>query len=178
MNRESGYFFRLLCQFEGFNLSHISIDSTFRQIKKAKCTMDDTDLELIALLRADARTPVVTLAKKLRVARATVQNRLARLEAAGTIVGYTVRLKPEAEQHRIRAFTTIEVEGNHGEEVRRTLSGHPNVVALHSTNGRWDLIAELWSDNLETFDRVLNTIRRIDGITSTETSILLSTYKL
>ncbi|MES2940873.1 MAG: Lrp/AsnC family transcriptional regulator [Pseudomonadota bacterium] len=140
--------------------------------------MDDTDRELISLLRADARTPVVALAKKLRVARATVQNRIAKLEADGTIVGYTVRLKPEAEQHRIRALTTIEVKGNHGEEVGRVLRGNPNVVALHTTNGRWDLIAELRADNLEAFDRVLNVIRKVQGISNTETSILLSTHKL
>lgn len=140
--------------------------------------MDDIDRELIALLRADARTPVVTLARKLRVARATVQNRMARLEADGLIVGYTVRLKPNAEPHRIRAITTIEVDGNHGEEVRRALRGHPNVVALHTTNGRWDLIAELRTDSLEEFDRVLNTIRNIQGIANTESSLLLSTHKL
>lgn len=140
--------------------------------------MDDTDRELIALLRANARTPVVALAKKLRVARATVQNRMAKLEAEGLIVGYTVRLKPEAESHRIRAITTIEVEGNHGEDVRRALWGNPNVVALHTTNGRWDLIAELRADSLEAFDTVLNTLRRIQGIANTETSILLSTHKL
>ena len=79
--------------------------------------MDSIDRQLIALLRTDARTSVVTLAQKLGVARATVQNRIAKLEANGTIAGYTVRLKPEAEEHRIRAITTIEVEGNHGEAV-------------------------------------------------------------
>lgn len=140
--------------------------------------MDDTDRELISLLRADARTPVVTLAKKLRVARATVQNRMAKLEADGTIVGYTLRLRPEADGHRIRALTSIEVSGNHGEEVRRVLRGNPNVVALHTTNGRWDLVAELRTDTLESFDRVLNAIRNVPGITNTETSILLSTHKI
>ncbi|MBN9404480.1 MAG: Lrp/AsnC family transcriptional regulator [Burkholderiales bacterium] len=140
--------------------------------------MDDTDRELIALLRADARLPVVTLASKLRVARATVQNRIARLQAEGTIVGYTVRLRPEAEGHRIRALTSIEVKGNHAEDVLRALRGHPNVVALHTTNGRWDLVAELRADTLESFDRVLNAIRRIPGIANTESSILLSTHKI
>lgn len=113
--------------------------------------MDDTDRQLIALLRDNARLPVVALAAKLRVARATVQNRLARLEREGVIVGYTVRLKPEAEAQRIRALTSIEVAGHHGEVVRRQLLGHPNVVALHTTNGRWDLVAELaptaWSSS-------------------------------
>ncbi len=140
--------------------------------------MDDTDRQLISLLRDDARMPVVALARKLRVARATVQNRIARLEGDGTIVGYTVRLRPDAEAHRIRAIMSIEVEGHHGDEVRRALRGHPNVTALHTTNGRWDLMAELRADTLEAFDQVLTEIRAIQGISNTETSILLSTHKL
>lgn len=140
--------------------------------------MDDTDRQLIALLRDNARMPVVALAGKLRVARATVQNRIARMESEGTIVGYTVRLKPQAEAHRIRAIMSIEVEGHHGDKVRALLRGHPNVTALHTTNGRWDLMAELRADTLEAFDQVLNAVRAIPGIANTETSILLSTHKL
>lgn len=140
--------------------------------------LDDVDRELIALLRDNARMSVVALAKKLRLARATVQNRIARLESNGTIVGYTIKLKPNAEAHRIRAIMSIEVEGNRADEIRRELSGHPNVITLHSTNGRWDLIAELRAETLESFDQVLNAIRLTDGIATTETSILLSTYKL
>jgi len=140
--------------------------------------IDDTDRELLALLRQDARMPVATLAAKLKVARGTVQNRMKRLERDGVIVGYTVRVKPQAEAHRIRAVMTIVVEGNRGAEVLHALRGHPNVTGLHSTNGRWDLIAELRADSLEAFDRALGNIRLIAGITSTETSLLLSTHKL
>ncbi|MFM0224370.1 Lrp/AsnC family transcriptional regulator [Paraburkholderia dipogonis] len=140
--------------------------------------LDDIDRQLIALLRDDARMSVVTLAKHLRVARATVQNRLTRLEKSGVIVGYTVRVKPAAEAHRIRALMSIAVEGNRAADVLKVLRGHPNVATIHSTNGRWDLIAELRADSLENFDRVLGAIRLIDGIASTETSILLSTHKI
>jgi len=140
--------------------------------------IDDTDRELLALLRQDARTPVATLATKLKVARGTVQNRMKRLERDGVIVGYTVRVKPQAEAHRIRALMTIVVEGNRGAEVLHALRGHPNVTGLHSTNGRWDLIAELRADTLEAFDRALGNIRLIEGIASTETSLLLSTHKI
>jgi DNA-binding Lrp family transcriptional regulator len=136
--------------------------------------MDDVDRQLIALLRDNARLSVVALAQKLRLARATVQNRIARLEKAGVIVGYTLRLKPVTEAHRIRAIMGIEIDGHHGDEVR----GNPAVEALHSTNGRWDLMAELRADSLDAFDKVLNTIRSIKGIRNTETSILLSTHKL
>ena len=140
--------------------------------------IDDTDRELLALLRQDARLPVATLAAKLKVARGTVQNRMKRLEREGVIVGYTVRVKPQAEAHRIRALMTIVVEGNRGAEVLHALRGHPNVTGLHSTNGRWDLIAELRADTLEAFDRALGNIRLIEGIASTETSLLLSTHKV
>jgi len=140
--------------------------------------IDDTDRELLALLRQDARMPVAALAAKLKVARGTVQNRMKRLEREGVIVGYTVRVKPQAEAHRIRALMTIVVEGNRGAEVLHALRGHPNVTGLHSTNGRWDLIAELRADSLEAFDRALGNIRLIAGIASTETSLLLSTHKV
>lgn len=140
--------------------------------------MDALDTELVALLRDDARLPVAALAKKLRVARATVQNRITRLERDGVIVGYTLRLRPGAEAHRIRAIMSIAVGGNRADEVLRQLRGNPAVGALHTTNGRWDLLAEIRADTLEAFDRVLGAIRLIDGITSTETSILLTTHKL
>lgn len=140
--------------------------------------LDDVDKQLISLLRQDARMPVVALARQLRVARATVQNRLSRLEKDGVIIGYTVRLKPSAEPRQIRALMSIAVEGNRAKEVMAVLRGHPNVATIHSTNGRWDMIAELRADTLEAFDRVLGAIRLIDGIANTETSILLSTYKL
>lgn len=140
--------------------------------------LDDTDAELLALLRSEGRMPVATLAKKLRVARGTVQNRMSRLEREGVIVGYTVRLKPQAEAQRIRALMTVAVEGNRAADVLRVLRGHPNVTGLHSTNGRWDLVVELRADTLEAFDRALGNIRLIEGIASTETSLLLSTHKV
>ena len=139
--------------------------------------MDATDRELLSLLRENARLPVAALAKTLRVARGTVQNRLARMEKEGTIIGYTVKLKPQAEDQRIRALMTVAVEGNRTDEVLRALRGDPAVCALHTTNGRWDIVAELRTDSLEAGDRVRGRIRQIDGISNTETSLLLSTHK-
>ena len=100
------------------------------------------------------------------------------IEADGTIVGYTVRLRPDVEEHRIRALTTIAVEGNRVDGVIEALRGEPAVSALHSTNGRWDIVAELRADSLEAFDRVLGRLRQLEGVSRTETSLLLSTFKL
>ena len=139
--------------------------------------MNDTDRQLLALLRDNARISVTELSQKLRVSRATVQSRIAKLEESGVIAGYTIRLKPEAEAHRIRAWMGIALEGNKAPAVLQTLRGEPGVHTLHTTNGRWDMVAEIRADNLELFDRVLGRIRRIEGIAGTETSILLSTHK-
>lgn len=140
--------------------------------------MDNVDRRLLALLREDARASVASLAKALGVARGTVQNRMSRLEQDGTIVGYSVRLKPQVEEHRIRALMTIAVEGNRIDAVIASLRGDPAVGALHSTNGRWDIVAEIRADTLEAFDAVLGRIRQLDGVSRTETSLLLSTFKL
>ena len=137
--------------------------------------MDDLDLQLIALLKANARTPVAALAKQLKAARGTVQNRVGRLERNGTIAGYTLRMKPQVDQKQITALMTIAVTGSNADAVIRTLGGDPAVQALHTTNGRWDIIAELRADSLEEFDNVLRRIRLVPEITHSETNLLLST---
>jgi DNA-binding Lrp family transcriptional regulator len=139
--------------------------------------MDDLDRQLIALLRANARTPVATLAKRLEVARGTVQNRIAKLERDGVIAGYTVRLQAADDDRRVVALMLLAVEGPAVEDVIDRLRGDPAVTALHTTNGRWDIVAELRADTLEEFDRVLGRIRRIDGVATSETNLLLSTFK-
>ena len=135
---------------------------------------DDLDRKLIALLRADSRQPAATLAHQLKVSRGTVQNRIARLMAEGVIQGFTVRTRPELEANRVRAIMTIAIEGERSRAVIRALQGLPEVTAVHTTNGRWDLVAELDTGSLAEFSRTLDQIRTIDGIASTETSLLLA----
>ena len=140
--------------------------------------MDATDQQLLSLLRKDARASIATLAQKLGVSRGTVTNRITRLEDAGIIVGYTVRLRPDAEPNEIRAWMSIAVEGNETRAVIANLLGEPGVASLHDTNGRWDLLAELRAANLSELSQVLERIRLVRGISSTETSIHLQTYRL
>ena len=139
--------------------------------------MDATDSRLIALLRKDARTNIAVLAKKLGVSRGTVSNRITKLEDAGLIVGYTVRLRPDAQPNEIKAWMGIAVEGNETRAVIGSLLGEPGVATLHDTNGRWDLLAELRAASLSELSQVLERIRLVRGISSTETSIHLDTYR-
>ena len=139
--------------------------------------MDATDQQLLSLLRKDARASIATLAQKLGVSRGTVTNRIARLEDAGVIVGYTVRLRPDAEPNEIRAWMSIAVEGNETRAVIASLLGEPGVASLHDTNGRWDLLAELRAGSVAELSQVLERIRLVKGIANTETSLLLTTYR-
>jgi DNA-binding Lrp family transcriptional regulator len=136
--------------------------------------VDELDRKLLALLRADSRAPAATLASRLKVSRGTVQNRIARLQAQGVIQGFTLRTRPELEGQRVRAVMSIAVEGERSAAVVRKLKGVPAVDRIWTTNGRWDLIAELDVANLAEFSRALDEVRTIEGIASTETSLLLA----
>jgi DNA-binding Lrp family transcriptional regulator len=141
--------------------------------------MDDLDRRLLALLRSDSRMPVAALAAKLKVSRGTVQNRIDRMmKPGGAIQGFTVRTRPELEESRIRAIMGIAIEGERSAAVVKALRGLPEVDKIHTTNGRWDLIAELDTATLAEFSRTLDQIRTVEGIASTETSILLATQKM
>jgi DNA-binding Lrp family transcriptional regulator len=136
--------------------------------------VDALDQRLIALLRADGRAPVSQLAAALHVSRGTAQNRLDRLIAEGVILGFTVRVRQDIDERHIRALMTIQLTGKTTTAVIARLRGLPEIRALHTTNGTWDLIAEIGVDTLPDLDRVLGAVRSIDGIRSSETSILLA----
>jgi len=140
--------------------------------------MDETDHQLLSLLRQDARLSVAALAARLGVSRGTVTNRIRRLEDDNVIVGYTVRLRPDVQRNEIKAWMSIAVEGNQSRAVIASLLGEPGVATLHDTNGRWDLLAELRAENLQALAKVLERIRLLKGISNTETSIHLETYRL
>ena len=140
--------------------------------------MDKIDHQLLSFLRHDARLSIATLASRLGVSRGTVTNRIRRLEDDNVIIGYTVRLRPDAQQNEIKAWMSIAVEGNQTRSVIASLLGEPGVAILHDTNGRWDLLAELRAENLQALAKVLERIRLLKGISNTETSIHLETYRL
>lgn len=137
--------------------------------------MDELDHALISILRHDARRGISDLAAELKVSRATVRARIERLEAEGTILGYTVVLRADAVALPVRGLTMIEVEGRMQDRVVDALVGFPEIGAIHTTNGKWDLVAELSTRDLAELDAVLRRIRLVPGITASETTLLLAT---
>ncbi len=139
--------------------------------------LDDTDLALIAALRADGRRSISDLAVDLKLSRATVRARLSRLVESGEIQGFTAVLRNEGQDLPIRAMMMLAIEGKRADAVIRRLSGMPEARSIHTTNGRWDLVIELATPDLASFDAALHRIRLIEGVSATETSLLLSAVK-
>lgn len=140
----------------------------------AKPIFDDLDRQLIALLRKDGRAPVAKLAEIMEVSRGTVQTRLDRLLASGALLGFTARVREDYDDNAVRAVMMIEVAGRNTSHVINRLRGLPQLHTLHTTSGKWDLVAEIVVENLTEFDRILREVRLVDGVMNSETSILLS----
>lgn len=139
--------------------------------------MDKTDERLIAALRHDARASLSDLAAQLGLSRTTVRARLEKLIRTGDIVGFTVVLKEDTIRDPVRGLMMIGIEGRGAGRITRQLQGMREVRAIHTTNGRWDLIVELGTETLEDLDAALARIRSLEGVSTSETNLLLSTKK-
>lgn len=140
--------------------------------RKGMHELDDLDRRLIAALREDARMPITRLAAVLKVSRTTAQARLDRLLESGTVLGFTIRARQSNDQ--VRAVMMIEIEGRSTTAIIKRLRGFPELSSLHTTNGGWDLVAEITAASLGDFDRILREVRQIEGVLNSETSLLLS----
>jgi DNA-binding Lrp family transcriptional regulator len=137
--------------------------------------MDSLDQEMIARLRRDGRESIANLAAALGKSRATVRSRLAKLQTTGIITGFSVTLREEGLVHPVRGMMMIKIAGHKTERIIARLHGISAVQSVYSTNGKWDLIADLATEDLMTFDAALGLMRKIEGIAESETNILLAT---
>jgi len=143
--------------------------------KPADTALDDTDRALLALLRDDARMPTAVLARRLKLSRTTVQSRMARLERAHVIAGYTVAVSAEAEAGLVRAHVLITLEPRKAAPIEAALRRIPEVRTLHSVSGPFDLIAVVAAASIGELDRLIDRIGMLDGVERTTSAIVLST---
>ena len=136
--------------------------------------IDDTDRALLSLLSENARMPIAMLARRLGLARTTVQARLERLEESGAIAGYTLRLGDVA-RPRIRATALLSIELRSGPSVLQKLKTLPAVETVHTSSGRVDLVVELAAESTSELDETLDRIGETRGVRSSESLIHLAT---
>jgi DNA-binding Lrp family transcriptional regulator len=134
----------------------------------------DKDAKLLDLLRANAREPAASLARKLGIARSTLQERIARLEREGAIKGYTVRLSDEAATKNLRAVVMIVADARQADRVTAELKKIPEVRSLAAVSGAHDMMAVVEADTAARMDAVLDRIGKANGVARTVSSIVLS----
>ena len=139
--------------------------------------MDNVDRQLVSLLRRDGRAALSDLAAALGLSRATVRARLRKLVDRGEIVGFTALVKDDVVKSPVRGLMMLGIEGRGTDRIVARLLGIAEVQAVHATNGKWDLIVEIGTETLEGLDRVLAQIRKLEGVATSETNLLLSTRK-
>jgi DNA-binding Lrp family transcriptional regulator len=136
--------------------------------------MRDTDSRLIAFLKANAREPVSSLARKLGLARSTVQERIARLEREGVIKGYTTLLSDESEARKLRAVVMIAADPRQADRIGAELKRMPEVRALSAVSGAYDMVAIVEAETPARLDAALDRIGKAAGVARTVSSIILS----
>ncbi|MCA3436461.1 MAG: Lrp/AsnC ligand binding domain-containing protein [Rhodobacter sp.] len=137
--------------------------------------MDELDRNIVGLLGADARMSIATLARRLKVARSTIQARLERLETSGVIVGYTIKLGESAREGRLRASVLLTVEPRAQANILTRLKAISEVERVFTTSGRFDLLLQIAAPSTTLLDQVLDQIGAMTGVRSSESLIHLST---
>lgn len=138
-------------------------------------TTDPIDRHLLALLTENARAPVAELGRKLGLSRTTVQSRLERLERRGVIAGYTTKLSDEHEKGLVHAHVLITAGPKVAPRAEAELRRIPEVRALHSVSGHFDMIAIVAAPSIGELDQLIDRIGALDGVERTMSSIILST---
>lgn len=136
--------------------------------------MNTLDASIIALLKRNARMSVTQMSHELGVSRVTIDSHIKKMETSGVITGYTVTLGAEEFRHSVSGWIMINVLPNEEEGVIDKMISMPEITRLYTTNGRWDLTAEIQTSTLEAFDTAISRLRQIPGIKDTDTSLLLS----
>ena len=137
-------------------------------------SMNNLDSQIIALLKRNARMSVTQMAQELAVSRVTIDTHIKKMEQSGVITGYTVKLGTEEFRHKVSGWILISVTANEEERAIEQLVNMPEITRLHTTNGKWDLAAEIQVLSLENFDSTISRLRQVKGIMDTDTSLLLS----
>ena len=136
--------------------------------------MNNLDASIVALLKRNARMSVTQMSHELGVSRVTIDSHIKKMESSGVITGYTVTLGAEEFRHNVSGWILINVRANEEEDIISQMIAMSEISRLYTTNGRWDLAAEIQTSTLEAFDVAISRLRQIPGIKETDTSLLLS----
>jgi Lrp/AsnC family transcriptional regulator, leucine-responsive regulatory protein len=138
--------------------------------------IDATDLEIIDLLRADARRTLADVAERVSLSAPAVKRRVDRLERDGVIKGYTVLVDHALLGRPLQAFTELRFAGNLPvDQIAHVAEGIPEVQTIFTTAGDPDALAWIRVRDVDDLKRVIDLLRRSGRVTGTKTLMVLGT---
>jgi len=150
-------------------------DATLCMLSRIGATVDALDVTLIELFSAEPRIGVLQASRQLGVARGTVQARLDKLARTGVIRGWGPDLSPEALDHPVTAFLTLEIRQGSGHDVvARHLATIPEVLEAYTITGAGDMWARLVARSNADLQRVIDRVVSFEGIVRSTTVIALA----
>ncbi|MEM2643871.1 MAG: Lrp/AsnC family transcriptional regulator [Candidatus Bathyarchaeia archaeon] len=140
-------------------------------------SIDEVDREILRMLQEDARISFRKIAERLNMSEATVFVRVKKLLKKGIIKGFTTIVSPEALGKRMTAFVLISADPKKLQKVLETLSKMKDVYEVYDVTGTYYAIAKVRAEDQTQLARIIDEIGMIDGVTSTETALVLRSIK-
>ena len=138
--------------------------------------MDETDQEIVALLRQNARQSYQTIGGHVHLSAPAVKRRVDRLEREGVILGYTAIVNPPAFGWHAEAFVDLYCDGKMpADAIKKAVMDEPRVVAAHTVAGESSALLHVMAQDTKDLEQVLERIRSTEGVTRTVTEVVLST---
>ncbi len=140
--------------------------------------LDETDLEILDLLEADARRTLADIGARVSLSAPAVKRRIDRLEAEGVITGWTVVLDQAKLGRPLDAFTELRFAGTTTvDEITTTAAGLPEVQAVFTTAGDPDALVWIRVGDISHLKHVIDQLRRSGRVTGTKTLMVLETWR-
>jgi len=139
--------------------------------------IDSIDKEILRMLQDDARISFKKIAEKIGVSEATIFVRVKKLRKNGVIKRFTAIVSPDLLGKNLTAFVLINTEPKNLEHVLDTLSSMDDVYEVYDVTGTYYVIVKIRTENRKTLAEIIDKIGMIDGVTRTETAIVLKCVK-
>jgi Lrp/AsnC family leucine-responsive transcriptional regulator len=139
--------------------------------------LDDIDLRILGILQDDCRAPLTRIGEAVSLSAPAVLERVKKLEAARVIQGYHARLDARLLGLDVTAFIGVSTSRPELiDRIEQQLGGLDEVLECHHVTGEHTLLLKVKTGNTSTLERLISRIRSIEGVTRTETVVVLSTH--